>query len=137
MDKLLHQTLRSRGYSVTSARRILFETLWRQDPVTMAELVVLVEGQLDRSSVYRNIDLFEKLGVVHRIPIGWKYKLELSEAFSYHHHHIVCTRCGKVIPIKDNHKLEALVKAIARQHSFKASSHQFEIQGYCLKCSGL
>ena len=135
MDRLFNQTLAKHGHSLTGARRILFKALWRQEPMTMKELILLVAGKLDRSSVYRNIDLFEKLAIVHRITIGWKYKLELSEAFSYHHHHIICLGCDKIIPIKDSHSLEKLVKDLAYQYDFTITNHQFEVQGYCPGCS--
>jgi len=34
--------------------------------------------------------------------IGWKYKLELSNAFQHHHHHLTCLQCGGVTPLPED-----------------------------------
>lgn len=47
----------------------------------MYELYDLAKGHLDRASLYRIITVFERIGIVRRINIGWKYKIELSVGF--------------------------------------------------------
>jgi Fur family ferric uptake transcriptional regulator len=99
----------------------------------MKELINKTPAMMDRASVYRTVTLFEKLGIVQRINIGWKYRIELSDKFADHHHHLVCTKCSKIIPI-DADNLEVFIEQVAAQNKFKAINHQVEIQGLCNKC---
>lgn len=101
----------------------------------MHDLTERLDGVIDRASLYRTISLFEKLGIVHRIYIGWKYKVELSDVFLHHHHHISCIACGKVVPIKEEARIEQMFKELAAAYNFKAQGHQLEIQGYCERCT--
>lgn len=132
--QLLQSVLKKHGYSVTKPRLVVCELLWNHEPQSMRELTQRLNARLDRASLYRTIDLFEKLGIVQRIYIGWKYKIELSDIFTKHHHHISCLRCGKVIPLHEGPELEALLHQLAEQHNFTAQSHQLEIAGFCQDC---
>ncbi len=91
-------------------------------------------NQIDRASVYRTISLFEKLGVVHRIQIGWKYKIELSDDFHHHHHHLTCLKCGRVIPFEEDDELLQSLNSVANSHNFSIETHQLEVQGLCDEC---
>ncbi|HSX46045.1 MAG TPA: Fur family transcriptional regulator [Candidatus Saccharimonadia bacterium] len=130
----LKYTLKRHGQSMTGQRRILFEALQGQEPQSMAELVRACPG-IDRASVYRNVSLFEKLGIIQRLQIGWKYKLELSDRFQRHHHHMTCTNCGRTIALAEDSKLETQLRLLAAHNRFKMKSHQLEIQGLCETCS--
>lgn len=100
----------------------------------MRELTEMAKGKMDRASVYRTVELFERLGIIRRINIGWKYKLELSDAFADHHHHLTCLGCQTIIPINEQ-TLEQFVDTIAAAHRFLPTEHQIEIQGYCHTCA--
>lgn len=99
----------------------------------MREMCERAASTMDRASVYRTVALFEQIGVIHRINIGWKYKIELSDAFAEHHHHLTCLKCKRIIPINES-ALETFVAGLAASHHFKLTVHQIEIQGYCAKC---
>jgi Fe2+ or Zn2+ uptake regulation protein len=133
--ELLKKTLTHNGYSYTKARAETFRLLQEAEPQSMREILVKAAGKVDRVSVYRNIDIFEKIGIVHRIYIGWKYKLELSDQFMGHHHHLSCLQCGKVIDIEDETHIDDFIKSIAKQFDFIPQSHQFEVAGYCANCA--
>lgn len=133
-NDLLSQTLKSHGYSLTKPRQEVFAALSDSDALSMRQLVGKLIHKMDRASIYRTIDLFEKLGVVNRLQIGWKYKLELSEAFVEHHHHAACMNCGKVIAFEEEKQLEAQIDKIARDLKFSVASHSLEIRGLCPKC---
>ena len=92
-------SLRDAGYSVTAARKAVFTALMSEEPLSMHQLIAKTAPAINRSSVYRTSALFEQLGVVVRLQTGWKYRLELSEAYSTHHHHVTCTQCGETTPI--------------------------------------
>ncbi len=129
------EILRKNSDHVTYARRQVFEALYGKHPQSMNELYRRLEHVVDRSSVYRAISLFEKRGIVHKIRIGWKYKIELSDIFMNHHHHISCLRCGRVVAMRQDYRLESLIFELAKENNFSEPVHQFEIQGNCWHCT--
>src|SRR5258706_9697189 len=99
-EELLFKTwLKKHGYSCTDPRKTLFNVLQNHNSLTIVELTSLL-NQFDRATVYRTVKLFEKLRVIDRVSVGWKHKLELSNLFQHHHHHLVCTNCGRVLMLK-------------------------------------
>lgn len=129
-----NQTLRKAGFSCTQARRVVFEALQGQEPQTMHQLVTACDCKVDRASIYRTVALFEQLGIIQRLQIGWKYKLELSDAFTHHHHHLSCVVCGKITALPEDHALESRLKSLAKTLNFEAQDHQLEIRGLCQNC---
>ncbi len=128
----LKNILKSSGASVTKARLAVFEALLGQEPLSMHDLATRC-SRVDRASVYRAVELFERLGVVQRLNIGWKYKLELSDKFSAHHHHLSCINCGRTVDMNEG-ELEQLISKLAAGRHFKPTAHQIEIQGLCENC---
>jgi Fur family ferric uptake transcriptional regulator len=129
----LQQSLKGQG-SLTRPRQVVFSALLGREPQTMAQLVAACASQIDRASVYRTIALFEKLGVVQRLQIGWKYKLELSDTFHHHHHHLTCLKCGRTTPLPEDKQLESRLQQLAKAQNFTMQGHQLEIQGLCRDC---
>lgn len=125
--------LKNSGNSVTAVRIAVFQTLQNKEPQTMSQIVKNLP-HIDRASVYRCIALFEKLQIVQRLNIGWKYKLELTDSFHYHHHHITCKSCGHTKALKESIQLEDIVNDLATTDGYVALSHQIEIVGICEKC---
>lgn len=132
--ELLSTTLKNNGYSITAARLGVFAALENSGPITMNQLVSKVDTSINRASVYRVIDLYEKLGIVQRLHIGWKYKLELSNEFQDHHHHLTCTSCGKITAFQEPEVLDDILANIAQSEQFTLKSHQLELQGICKEC---
>jgi len=126
------ELLKQACYSLTVARTAVFEALLNQEPQSMRTLVARLP-QIDRASVYRTVDLFERLGIAQRLYTGWKYTIELTDKFTAHHHHLTCTNCGKTIAMEED-ELETFIEQIARRHGLVPSAHQIEIQGVCLEC---
>ncbi|HIA91914.1 TPA: transcriptional repressor [Candidatus Saccharibacteria bacterium] len=129
--------LTSKGYRVTQARLETFKLLHKPEPQTIKSILEAAQGTVDKVSVYRNLDLFEKLGLIHRVQIGWKYKLELSDEFLDHHHHLSCLKCGRVIDIEDEKHIEHFIAEVSKHYGFVAKQHQFEVSGYCRECKYL
>ena len=124
--------LKENGYSVTSARLAVFDALLGKEPMSMHHLVEQV-STIDRASVYRAVELFENLSIAQRIYTGWKYKIELTDTFNSHHHHLTCTNCGRTVAMSEQ-ELESFIDSIAKRHGFTSSAHQIEIQGLCPDC---
>lgn len=126
--------LTDNNHRITKARENVFKLLMGPEPQSVRELLEKSGGTIDRVSLYRNVELFEKLGIVHRIYIGWKYKLELSDQFVSHHHHLSCLKCGQVIDIQDEKHIDEFIHEVADKFGFTPRRHQFEIDGYCKNC---
>lgn len=131
--RLFRKTLKKNGYSNTRARFRLFLALQEHDSPTVKQLVHLLRAQ-DRATVYRNIIVFEKTGIINKLWLGWETKIELSDIFRHHHHHFTCVRCGKVIALEDDGELEQRITALGHSKRFKALDHQLEIRGLCSAC---
>lgn len=130
----LKQVLRDNGFSLTRARRQVFDALSDSDTLDMSQLMRKLHSKVNRSSVYRTIDLFEKHGIVNRLQIGWKYKLELSEAFSSHHHHATCLNCNKIIAFEEGAILQDDINNLADELGLRLASHSLELRGTCRNC---
>lgn len=135
-DKLqiLQGILKRNGYSITKPRRIIFELLYGQEPQSMHAIYLKAKDKVDRASLYRIIRIFEQTGIAQRVYVGWKYKIELTDIFLHHHHHISCLGCHKLIAIQEDAAIEKLINELAIKHHVLATSHQLEVQGYCMDC---
>ncbi len=133
VNELFERTLKKKGFSITAARKAVFASLNQNEPQTMNEVVSALPN-VNKASVYRTIALFEKLGIVQRLQLGWKYKLELSDTFSYHHHHLACRKCGAIVSLREDSALEANLQYMANEYGYKDLSHQLEITGLCKTC---
>jgi len=137
MNEKLASTLKSRGYSLTKPRQAFFSALQSGTPRTMHELSMDLSSVMDRASIYRTVELFEELGIVVRVQQGWKYRIELSDQFSPHHHHITCLNCGRVLSFDEPAGLDRLLNEIAIKCGFTNKYHSLEISGLCPECRKL
>lgn len=128
--------LKNNGNFVTAPRMRMFGLLQHHPAVTVKKLMKLVEKH-DRSTVYRNIDLFEKLGIINRLRLGWQTKIELSDVFKHHHHHMSCVKCGKVIALRNHPAIEKEIGNLSKRAGFQPMDHQLEIRGLCKTCQVL
>jgi Fur family ferric uptake transcriptional regulator len=131
----LKALLKKSGASLTKPRKTIFNLMLNQDPQSMQVLVKRAENKVDRATVYRTIDLFEQLGIVHRLNIGWKYKIELSDVFLGHHHHFHCSNCSKTFTLQPNPMLETMIDSAVAKEGYSPRGHQLEVYGLCQNCS--
>ncbi len=125
--------LKKHGHYRTSERIRLFELLEQlHSPATIQELVAK-STDMDEATVYRNLDVFEETGVTHRVYTGWKYKVELSDLFRAHHHHMTCENCDSTTPINDRH-IENDIKKLAKEKGYVLTHHHLELHGLCPNC---
>jgi Fur family ferric uptake transcriptional regulator len=129
----LTDILKANGYSITRPRAMLFDYLTDKEPLTIQKIITHFKTSIDRASIYRTLKLFESLGVIQRLRFGWKYKIELTDKFAEHHHHLSCLQCGKMIVINES-EFENFIQHFAFKNGFQATQHQIEIQGYCENC---
>ena len=129
--------LEGAGYRLTEPRREVARLIAGQPgPFAAADLVEQVaERQLGvgRATVFRTLDTLSELGVVERIdlPSGEHAYLACRPA---HHHHVICSRCGRNRDI-DDAGLRAVVRDIARRTGYRIDGHRLELFGLCPDCS--
>ena len=133
-EDLLRKILTANQQKVTKTRLIVFDLLRDSEPQAVASIIAGCKGRVDRVSVYRILDLYEKLGITKRITIGWKYKVELSDVFRNHHHHASCLGCGKVMSVVEDSELEVLIEKLGARSGLTRVSHVLELHGYCQGC---
>ena len=125
----------------TDGRRRLVEALaGAGQPVTLPDIVAAAP-HLAPSSVYRNLDVLERFGVVSRISIGGDHAhFELAEPLLSHHHHLVCVGCGTVEDVHLDDDFEELVdrrlSEAAKRAGFTPLHHSLDLHGYCAGCEG-
>lgn len=125
--------LKQRGHFVTKPRLRLFAILQKRPALTMQQLIPQL-SQHDQVTVYRNIDLFEELGIVNRLRLGWQTKIELSDLFRHHHHHFTCNHCNKIFDLPDDSTIEKQIAQLGNDKNFQITDHQLEIRGLCQNC---
>jgi Fur family transcriptional regulator, ferric uptake regulator len=107
-------------------------------PVTIPELLDLGSSQ-SQSSLYRNLATLEQCGVVRRLASTDDVaRYELAEELSEHHHHLLCSTCGRledvVLPARIEKALADAADEARKQADFDVDSHRFELVGTCADC---
>ncbi len=124
------------GYRLTEPRRTLAALIADQDGhFTAAGLVAESRSRrlgVGRATVFRTIEALEGLGVIERIdlPNGEHAYVACDPA---HHHHVVCSRCGRTAEIEDA-GLKTVVREVARRTGFRIDEHRLELFGLCPAC---
>lgn len=135
------QTLRmldAAGHRLTEPRRVVAGLLdGRAGHFSAADLVSDARERrpgIGRATVFRALELFLELGVVERIdlPSGEHAYVVCEPA---HHHHVVCTGCGRSTEI-DDRGVRALTKKVARRTGYEIGRHRVELFGLCPECQG-
>ena len=132
--------LRADGQRYTALRRTLVELLSEIDqPLTLPQLLERRRG-LAQSSVYRNLAVLERVGVVHRFVTTDEFaRYELAEDLTEHHHHLICDTCGDVtdfkVPPTVEHDLESALSKVARRSGFEVRHHRLDLVGTCPNCT--
>lgn len=130
------QLLRARGHRVSSARRLVLVALFAAEgPVSAEEIADGLGGRFPRSeltSVYRNLETMEQLGLVRHLHLGHgpgRYRLAGADEQAY----MVCERCERV-DVVDSAALDEARDALVRAVGYEASFVHFPIVGVCPSC---
>jgi len=85
--------------------------------------------------------VLEEAGVVHRMTTTDDFaRYELTEDLTEHHHHLVCSRCGRVEDLPTTAALERSVAAVIDEATaragFRTEHHRLDLVGVCARCGG-
>jgi Fur family transcriptional regulator, ferric uptake regulator len=134
------QELDSAGYRRGEARGAVVELLSRQ-PCALTAQEIGDELRRRRravglASVYRALDLLTELKLIHRLEMGQGVaRYEPLEPSGEHHHHLVCDRCGSVVPF-DDPDLEQTIERLSSRLAFDVDEHDVVLRGACAACRG-
>ncbi len=134
-EKLI-DCLRKGRLKLTKQRMALIDVFIENEHIflTAEALCLLTKEKYEKTNlttVYRNIEHLEKLGLVHSHSENGvlSYCLSCSDE---HHHHIICKYCGKSVeiqycPLND-------LKELAKGAGYIIEDHELTIYGMCKTC---
>ena len=132
----LVEALGRAGLRMTGPRLAVAELVAaRAGHFTAADLVA--DGRqrhpgIGRATVFRALDLFTSLKLVERVDLpGGDHAYVACDPV--HHHHAICTGCGRSSDVDDAGLTEVLAD-IGRRSGFRVTAHRLEIFGLCTAC---
>jgi Fur family ferric uptake transcriptional regulator len=91
------------------------------------------ERSIGMASVYRALDVLTGLGLVHRIDVGGTACYEPADPSGEHHHHAICSECGRRAAFEDP-ELERLLDRAGRKLGYAVDGHDLVLHGTCPDC---
>ncbi|MFN2744769.1 MULTISPECIES: Fur family transcriptional regulator [Bacillus] len=123
--------LKKRGLRVTAQRVLILKTIITLNDHPSAEDIHRELPYMSLPTIYGNLKLFVKLGILNELPYGdGKSKYELFES---QHYHVICKSCGKIVDL-EYPQLKEVEHAAAQLTHFKVNTHYLGIYGVCTAC---
>ncbi|PQM75259.1 Fur family transcriptional regulator [Corynebacterium sp. J010B-136] len=127
------------GMRTTKQRTAVVEVMQEIDRFQSAKEIHTAlqdrNAKVGLTTVYRTLQSLVDINAVDALhsPTGEVlYRHCESEA---HHHHLVCTKCGRTEEI-DGGPIEKWAKDVADTYGFQLTGHDAEVFGVCAKCRG-
>lgn len=130
------QLLEHAGIKSTEARIEVLKIIKNaKKPIDSASIIEEMEKkspETNRVTIFRVINLFAEEGIINKCEFEeGKARYELSSL--PHHHHIVCSNCGKIEDI-EGCEISEVEAQLEKRFNFKINSHRLEFFGHCKKC---
>ncbi|MFN8518298.1 MAG: Fur family transcriptional regulator [Chloroflexota bacterium] len=131
----LAAAMEAAGHRLTQPRRAVADLIAARDGhFSAADLIDDARTRrlgIGRATIFRSLELLTELGVLERLdlPSGEHAYVPCEPV---HHHHVVCSACGRVTEI-DDHGLTSAVEGIERARR-QVESHRLELYGRCPRC---
>ncbi len=141
-----HRRFKSCGYRLTAARKAILDVLsGTQDHLSAEDIYLSVHGSypnIGLTTIYRTLELLVHIGMIEKFDFGdgrARYELAEEPGSPGHHHHLVCTRCYRVINYTDfvDEELELLKRTergLSRKFNFDITNHLIQFYGECDRC---
>jgi len=128
--------VRSRGGRATPSRRVLLEALFDADghlnAEELAEMVQARAPDVHISTIYRNLEDLQRLGVVAHTHLG--HGPATYQLASLAHAHFICEECGAMIEAPDE-LFRGLARTAKTRLGFSIDPRHFAILGRCAACA--
>lgn len=126
------QALRAHGLRLSTSRRLVLEALFAAEEPVSAERIA--RGlQLELTSVYRNLETFERHGLVRHVHLGHGAGLYALVGRG-EHEYLHCERCGAVRALEPG-ELDPVRRRIRELFGYDARFTHFALVGTCPGCS--
>lgn len=132
----LYRALDEHGYRLTAARIAILSALVNGGGHVTAdgltEIVRRDSPRIGRMTVYRTLELLCDLGLLRPVyqGTGAAHFILMDKG---HHHHLVCSRCERVVEF-DECVVGELTEAIGRRYGYEVQGHVVEFFGICPAC---
>jgi Fur family transcriptional regulator, ferric uptake regulator len=126
--------LNEAGFRAGAARQKVIELLGDESCAITALEIDRRLPNVGRASVYRTLEQLEQLELVHKVDVGGEVVAFERNDPGGHHHHMVCIRCGRLVPFSDP-ELERAIAGIGERAEFEITAHDVLLRGVCPRCS--
>jgi Fur family ferric uptake transcriptional regulator len=128
------RAVRRGGMRLSTARRLVLEAFFAAEgPVSAVHLAHTLA--IDESSVYRNLEVLERHGLIRHVHLGHGpglYALVGRHEVEY----LYCERCAKVTAVTPD-QLDPVRKSIRKRFGYEARFTHFAIVGLCERCAAI
>jgi Fur family ferric uptake transcriptional regulator len=128
--------LSQKGYRMTPQRMMILDAIKGASGHISAEdiyqEVCKRYPSINISTIYRTLELLKEMRLVTETDMG-DGRVRFHSAGHEHHHHLVCSRCGKVIDM-DESVMAPLTNLLAEKYGFRADLKHLAIFGHCKDC---
>lgn len=126
-----------KGYRLTRQRQVILDALCQSDDhSTVGEIYYrakILDPGIDRSTIYRALDVFVRLGLVIRgDDANGERVFELKR--EQQHHHLICKGCGQDIEV-ENEVVEDFYHQLRGLYHYVIKMDHLIIFGTCSNCS--
>ena len=129
--------LRNHGYKLTLQRSAVIRAITSsQDHLTPSDIYTKAcqeNPNIGLVTVYRTLEILDKLGLICEVHAGGSCRSYLVRRPIEHHHHLICSGCGKAVDFTDC-DLSELEKKLSQETGFEIDSHLLEFHGRCHDC---
>jgi Fur family ferric uptake transcriptional regulator len=133
------QAFEDAGYQTTPHRRLMAELVaGSRGHFSAADLMDRARqrrAKVGRATIFRALELLTSLRVVERLDLPNRSHAYVLCDPDEHHHHLVCSRCGRSVDVADG-ELARLVDEIGRRNGYRIETHRLELFGICPLCAG-
>ena len=124
------------GQRLTAQRRLLYDLIRKGEGHPGVDELYRKAKELDPrlslSTVYRNLRLFKKLGLVEELHLDEEHH-HYEGRPATEHYHIVCLGCGRVVEFQSA-RISELKTVLEQEHGFSIKAAEVSFSGYCSAC---
>jgi Fur family ferric uptake transcriptional regulator len=133
------------GCRMTAGREAVIKVLQETKEHLSADEIFIkareINPDIGLTTIYRTMEKLSVMGEVYKLDSGdKKARYELAKSDKGHHHHLVCTKCNRIIDyddfIDDEVKLlKETEKKLSKKYDFKINNHLIQFYGECKECN--
>src|SRR4051812_46974239 len=134
----LAERLRARGLRLTAQRQSVLAAVAGLDHATPEAITARLRDEAgpdgtapDTSTIYRNLELLERLGLVWHTHLG--RGSPVYHAAEHPHLHVVCAACGEISSV-DPGLLAGAAERLAAELGFTLDVGHVALSGICRNC---